>query len=349
MSQYSISSYEGNDDSLDSDFEMSFKSESTDLLDDRNDIFDYEYDHTQTPKKIYQRAKELNTPQKRKLFETFNAAFNMSLNGYHTPEKKPSLPQDNYTYTELNTYPYTPENSLSPQKKPESNIYSPPNSEEFNFEGKMVTSTPEKMAEKEEKPRKRYATGRNRITRAKSPTQILKIKRTRRIKANDRERNRMHMLNEALDRLRCVLPTFPEDTKLTKIETLRFAHNYIYALSETLTNMDKFKNDSDCITINVGNVVVSINSHGNYISSSSHSTSQAVVTSGSITNASFMTNYPFKREVSEAGERSFEQNSWGQTWAEQPFLDGYGQGTYYNGFEADKMQYYNNNVMYECP
>lgn len=33
------------------------------------------------------------------------------------------------------------------------------------------------------------------------------------------------------ERLRLTLPTFPEDTKLTKIETLRFAHNYIFALS----------------------------------------------------------------------------------------------------------------------
>ncbi|KAK2540803.1 hypothetical protein Q9966_004506 [Columba livia] len=44
----------------------------------------------------------------------------------------------------------------------------------------------------------------------------------------------MHHLNAALDELRSVLPTFPDDTKLTKIETLRFAYNYIWALSETL-------------------------------------------------------------------------------------------------------------------
>lgn len=56
----------------------------------------------------------------------------------------------------------------------------------------------------------------------------------RRAKANDRERNRMHNLNSALDALRKVLPTFPDDAKLTKIETLRFAHNYIWALTETL-------------------------------------------------------------------------------------------------------------------
>ncbi|NWQ92882.1 NGN2 protein, partial [Burhinus bistriatus] len=61
-----------------------------------------------------------------------------------------------------------------------------------------------------------------------------RIKRNRRLKANNRERNRMHNLNAALDALRDVLPTFPEDAKLTKIETLRFAHNYIWALTETL-------------------------------------------------------------------------------------------------------------------
>ncbi|KAM3961908.1 basic helix-loop-helix neural transcription factor TAP [Aphomia sociella] len=104
------------------------------------------------------------------------------------------------------------------------------------------TSTPIKCRERKpkdpNKPKRKYANGKNRVTRSKSPTQIMKIKRNRRMKANDRERNRMHMLNEALDRLRCVLPTFPEDTKLTKIETLRFAHNYIFALSQTLESLD---------------------------------------------------------------------------------------------------------------
>lgn len=91
--------------------------------------------------------------------------------------------------------------------------------------------------------KRKYAVGKNRMTRSRSPSQVQRIKRTRRIKANDRERNRMHTLNEALERLRLVLPTFPEDTKLTKIETLRFAHNYIFALeqvlqSDTTINLD---------------------------------------------------------------------------------------------------------------
>ncbi|XP_022657778.1 uncharacterized protein LOC111265397 [Varroa jacobsoni] len=65
-----------------------------------------------------------------------------------------------------------------------------------------------------------------------------KVQRTRRIRANDRERNRMHNLNDALDRLRQVLPASTHESKLTKIETLRFAHNYIYALAETLAMLD---------------------------------------------------------------------------------------------------------------
>ncbi|EEB20082.1 conserved hypothetical protein [Pediculus humanus corporis] len=110
------------------------------------------------------------------------------------------------------------------------------------------------------------------------------------MKANDRERNRMHLLNEALDRLRCVLPTYPTDTKLTKIETLRFAHNYIWALSQTLQVINNEKltissssspppndfisditSDNGGITVNVGNVVVSISDKGNMITSNTGS------------------------------------------------------------------------------
>ena len=83
--------------------------------------------------------------------------------------------------------------------------------------------------------RKRYTRSR---CRNRSPSCVQRIRRHRRLKANDRERNRMHSLNDALDGLRQVLPKFPDDTKLTKIETLRFAHNYIWALSEMLKMVD---------------------------------------------------------------------------------------------------------------
>ncbi|XP_077119078.1 neurogenin-1 [Ranitomeya variabilis] len=93
--------------------------------------------------------------------------------------------------------------------------------------------SPEKCEEEKKKRR-----GRSRV---KNEAVLHTIKKTRRVKANDRERNRMHNLNSALDELRSILPCFPDDTKLTKIETLRFAHNYIWALSETLRLADQTK------------------------------------------------------------------------------------------------------------
>ncbi|XP_047459525.1 neurogenin-3 [Mugil cephalus] len=71
----------------------------------------------------------------------------------------------------------------------------------------------------------------------------------RRMKANDRERHRMHNLNSALDVLRSILPALPEDAKLTKIETLRFARNYIWALSETLRMADQHGHAQDFLPL----------------------------------------------------------------------------------------------------
>ncbi|CAB0013828.1 unnamed protein product [Nesidiocoris tenuis] len=123
------------------------------------------------------------------------------------------------------------------------------------------------MEDSEDENIKKPKKGKRRNTRPRSPTQVLRIKRHRRVKANDRERNRMHMLNEALDRLRCALPTFPEDTKLTKIETLRFAHNYIWALNQALNS----ESEEQVTTLTLGNVTVSIGKHGNKITSTSGS------------------------------------------------------------------------------
>ncbi|XP_033108334.1 neurogenin-1-like [Anneissia japonica] len=111
---------------------------------------------------------------------------------------------------------------------------------------KAKENTNDLTGDKDDKGR---ATGRKRRSRTRrrrnrSPGQILRIKRSRRVKANDRERNRMHSLNDALEGLRGVLPAFPDETKMTKIETLRFAHNYIWALREML-KMD----DNDALSV----------------------------------------------------------------------------------------------------
>lgn len=131
----------------------------------------------------------------------------------------------------------------------------------------MKTAPTTGNAGEEQPKKKRYSKSR---VRARSPTQVMRIKRVRRIKANDRERNRMHMLNDALDRLRCVLPTYPEETKLTKIETLRFAHNYIWALTQTLDLVENGRDPATgSIQVNVGNVTVSISEQGSSITSTS--------------------------------------------------------------------------------
>ncbi|KAJ3632881.1 hypothetical protein MTP99_009863 [Tenebrio molitor] len=259
------------EDSSDSGYDLSFKSETADFPEDKSDPF-YEYD--------FNPDKPQPNPE---LLDKFNAAFHSSLT---------ELDRRDIFYT-----------LCSDESK---------------------TSTPVK------KPKKRYVTGRNRATRSKSPSQILRIKRVRRLKANDRERNRMHMLNEALDRLRCVLPTFPEDTKLTKIETLRFAHNYIFALTQTLNDLERYPGGGDCVTVNVGNVVVSISKNGNSITAKN---SNAVVTSGSITNASFMQDYNFAVGKNE------------QCYQRQD--DAFANAPYETASFVNNNYYGNNDLMYE--
>ena len=81
----------------------------------------------------------------------------------------------------------------------------------------------EKPAPKKRGPKKK------KMTKAR----LVKFKQ-RRVKANARERNRMHGLNDALDTLRKVVPCYSKTQKLSKIETLRLAKNYISALSDIL-------------------------------------------------------------------------------------------------------------------
>lgn len=97
----------------------------------------------------------------------------------------------------------------------------------FKAEPADIETTPKK---------KRYTKSR---VRNRSPSLVQKLKKTRRSKANDRERARMHNLNDALESLRKILPNSGDENKLTKIETLRFAYNYIFALRETLNVLDR--------------------------------------------------------------------------------------------------------------
>ncbi|NWR44402.1 BHA15 protein, partial [Regulus satrapa] len=59
----------------------------------------------------------------------------------------------------------------------------------------------------------------------------------RRLESNERERQRMHKLNNAFQALQEVIPHVRAENKLSKIETLTLAKNYIKSLTSIVLNM----------------------------------------------------------------------------------------------------------------
>ncbi|KFQ21198.1 Class A basic helix-loop-helix protein 15, partial [Mesitornis unicolor] len=72
--------------------------------------------------------------------------------------------------------------------------------------------------------------------RAKHPWSS-KDRHLRRLESNERERQRMHKLNNAFQALREVIPHVRAENKLSKIETLTLAKNYIKSLTSTILSM----------------------------------------------------------------------------------------------------------------
>uniref|UniRef100_A0A8C9SGZ0 Class A basic helix-loop-helix protein 15 n=1 Tax=Scleropages formosus TaxID=113540 RepID=A0A8C9SGZ0_SCLFO len=64
-----------------------------------------------------------------------------------------------------------------------------------------------------------------------------KERNVRRLESNERERQRMHKLNNAFQALREAIPHVRTDKKLSKIETLTLAKNYIKALTAIVLGM----------------------------------------------------------------------------------------------------------------
>uniref|UniRef100_A0A9J7YJ34 Class A basic helix-loop-helix protein 15 n=3 Tax=Cyprinus carpio TaxID=7962 RepID=A0A9J7YJ34_CYPCA len=64
-----------------------------------------------------------------------------------------------------------------------------------------------------------------------------KERNVRRLESNERERQRMHKLNNAFQALREAIPHVKTDKKLSKIETLTLAKNYIKALTTIILGM----------------------------------------------------------------------------------------------------------------
>lgn len=64
-----------------------------------------------------------------------------------------------------------------------------------------------------------------------------KERSARRLESNERERQRMHKLNNAFQALREAIPHVKTDKKLSKIETLTLAKNYIKSLTTIILDM----------------------------------------------------------------------------------------------------------------
>ncbi|VVC36116.1 Hypothetical protein CINCED_3A012946 [Cinara cedri] len=64
-----------------------------------------------------------------------------------------------------------------------------------------------------------------------------KDRNLRRLESNERERLRMHSLNDAFEKLREVVPHVKMGRKLSKLETLTLAKNYIMALTNVICEM----------------------------------------------------------------------------------------------------------------
>lgn len=97
----------------------------------------------------------------------------------------------------------------------------------------MEESTPTSEAPEACKPRKKMK------RRGRRLTGISKQRR----QANKRERNRVHVLNATIERLRGLIPLFPGEKKPSKTETIRLAALYILHMTELLQTTESDEDD----------------------------------------------------------------------------------------------------------
>ncbi|NWX86047.1 BHA15 protein, partial [Nothoprocta ornata] len=110
---------------------------------------------------------------------------------------------------------------------------------------KETFSEKSKVRKKEPLKRLRHKERRNGGSKESSRSVAVRSKRAwsskdrqlRRLESNERERQRMHKLNNAFQALREVIPHVRAENKLSKIETLTLAKNYIKSLTSIILSM----------------------------------------------------------------------------------------------------------------
>ncbi|KAL3879378.1 hypothetical protein ACJMK2_031676 [Sinanodonta woodiana] len=115
-----------------------------------------------------------------------------------------------------------------------------PETEDIYSNCSFSDSAEEQSGGDEERPRKQnsYVIRRSRLSKSRVPETV-------RLRINDRERQRMHDLNTALDSLREVMPFSNGSSakKLSKMATLLLARNYIAMLNKSVEEMRKIIQD----------------------------------------------------------------------------------------------------------
>ncbi|XP_052776650.1 class A basic helix-loop-helix protein 15-like [Mya arenaria] len=109
----------------------------------------------------------------------------------------------------------------------------------LTVDNEIATPFPDGVQHQQTKSTRAYAFGsRCRTNSGKQNSEQRKVPELVRIGATVRERSRMHMLNDAFDELRKVVPrqNVGDHQKMSKIATLRLAIQYISSLMFTLQN-----------------------------------------------------------------------------------------------------------------
>lgn len=117
-----------------------------------------------------------------------------------------------------------PWSDLEPEADTEEPVSSEPEGSEDSWRGSPRSSGPKRGAGSGGRRRRTYGTS-------------SKERSLRRLESNERERQRMHKLNNAFQALREAIPHVKTDKKLSKIETLTLAKNYIKALTSIVLDM----------------------------------------------------------------------------------------------------------------
>ena len=149
-----------------------------------------------------------------------------------TPDATHSLP---YSFP---THPQTLPSTLTPNlNAPPPAMSEFPASPTDSGTASSLSAEDAPMGDKNAAGAKDVTSPRGRKSTRKRKTNNARERNLRRLESNERERMRMHSLNNAFTELRDVVPHVKIGRKLSKIETLKLAKNYIKALTNVIFEM----------------------------------------------------------------------------------------------------------------